>query len=117
VLVDQDGDVSYAARRLALDLSEFSFPRGSGLDSAPLSTSLARLVPIVRDAARADPPVSFEPFADPKGVPLSGGGGADRDPLLGIAFACLLLGAVGGFALYGLVRAAAGGAGMWRRRA
>ena len=116
-LVDQDGDVAYAARRLPLDITEFSFPKGSGLRPAALSTSLAALVPAVCDAAPADPPVSFEPFADPKGVSLSSGGRADHDPLLGVALACLLFGAAGGFIVYVVVRTAVAGADRWRQRA
>ena len=117
VLVDEEGRVEYAARRLALDVTEFSFPRHSrGFGPAPLRESLAGLVPTLRAAAPASPPTSFEPFASPEGVSRSSGGD-DRDPLLGVALACTLLGALGGFVLYWLLRAAVAGAGALRQRA
>jgi hypothetical protein len=47
--------------------------------------------------------VSFEPFANPKGLP-STSSGRDGDPLVGVAFACLLLGATAGFALFAVLR-------------
>jgi hypothetical protein len=47
--------------------------------------------------------VSFEPFANPKGLPTASSG-HDGDPLVGVAFACLLLGATAGFALFAVMR-------------
>jgi hypothetical protein len=114
VLVDQDGRLAAAARDVPLDLGEASFSPFSELGRRPLSEQLAAIVPTVRAAAPATP-TSFEPFANPKGLPSSGGG-RDGDPLAGIALACALLGAIAGFGLHFMLRAAVAGADAWRSR-
>jgi hypothetical protein len=115
VLVDQDGRLEYAASNLPLDLTESSFDRYSGgLRERPLREQLDALVPTV-SAAAAAAPVSFAPFADPKGLPTSGG--SDHDPLAGVAFACALLGGMLGLGLYFLLRGVVAVTGAWRSRA
>jgi hypothetical protein len=115
VLVDQDGGLAYAARKLPLDVSEGSFRTRKGFDEASLSLDevLDAIVPTLR-AARAATPVSFEPYANPQGVVRSYD--RDGDSLVGIAAGTLLLGSMLGFALYCCVRAAAGIVGLVRRR-
>ena len=114
VLVDQEGRVAYAARRLALDLRESSFPAGSGLGGAPLSEHLAALVPTIRDA-RPAPPVSFEPFANPQGVATTSG--EQHDPLVLVALVCALVGGLLGVGLHVCVRRVLGATNAWGRRA
>jgi hypothetical protein len=109
VLVDQDGRFEYAARNLPLDLSGFSFP--SAL--APDPMTLDKLVPIVRQAQPAAA-VSFEP--DPPFDASSSDSDSD-DSLIGVAFGATLIGALGGFCIYLLVRVAAAAFVMVNRRA
>jgi hypothetical protein len=114
VLVDQDGGLAYAARRLPLDVSEYSFRSRRGLTEAPASLGevLDAIVPVMAKA-RAAAPVSFEPYANPQGLETHH---RDRDSLVGIAAGTLLLGSLIGFALYCFVRAGAGVVTLVRRR-
>jgi hypothetical protein len=114
VLVDQDGGLAYAARRLPLDVSEYSFRSRRGLVEAPapLGEVLDAIVPVVANA-RAAAPVSFEPYANPQGLSTHD---RDRDSLVGIAAGTLLLGSMIGFALYCFVRAAAAVVALVGRR-
>jgi hypothetical protein len=112
VLVDQEGDVDYAARDLPLKVSEFSFRTSQEFGGGPFRDQLAGLVPTLQAAAPAAPPVSFEPFSNPKGISL--GGKVERDSLVMIALVCAFLGAVLGIGLHFVVRGVAGAAAALR---
>lgn len=114
VLADQDGRLAFAARNLPLDVTEFSFDRGSGLERRQLIEKLDAVLTTVGAAAPA-PPAGFEPFSDPKGLPTSGG--RDHDPYALIAVVCAFLGGLLGLALHYVLRAGAAVAGAWRSRA
>lgn len=114
VLVDQDGDVAYAARRLPFDTAKRSFPDAGGRGDATLAEALAALVPTVR-AARGEPPVSIEPYSDPRGVTTSPH--RNHDSLLVIALLSGLVGLLLGVGSHVCVRAIAGAASAWRQRA
>jgi len=101
VLVDQDGGLTYAARNLPLDVSEYDLYDAGRSREAAVSGRLAALVRIVRTAPAAAP-VSFEPHADPK--ELGSYGGANDDPIALIVAVCALLGVLAGFALHYALR-------------